>query len=1084
MNKPIEAIYPLSPTQEGILFHALYAPQSGVYFQHLSYTLRGRLDEAAFKLAWERIVERHAVLRTAFSWERRTQPLQIVHKQVPLNWESLDWCAHSAAEQQAQLNAFLFADRARGFRLDRPPLSRFALIRLAPDSYQFVWSFHHLLLDGWSLALVLKEVMALYAALAGGQDLRLGPVRPYREYVAWLNRPDAASSEAFWKDWLKGFTAPTALGIDRAPGSLPDQEAVYAEVHLQLPTATTETLKAIAREHQLTLNTLVQGVWALLVSRYSRTEDVVFGATVSGRTSALTGMDSMVGLFINSLPVRVQVSPESHFLPWLKALQTRQFELQQHQHTPLVQIQGWSELPRGQGLFDSILVFENYPVDDSLKALWQQGGSLEVSDIYPSPERTNYPLSVTAFLGTQLEMRIFYECHRFSSVAIARLAGHLQTLLTGVATDPHRSLALLPMLSEPELTEHRNRNRAATDFPPPACLHRLFEAQVLRSPDALAVLYQNETLSYSQLNRRANQLAHHLQNLGVGPEVPVGLCLQRSPNILVAILATLKAGGAYLPLDPTYPEERLAFLLGDARPPVLISDQTEKPAGYEGHWVSLLVDSEAISQQRDDNPTSAAAPDNLAYIIYTSGSTGTPKGVLVTHANVCRLFTATQPLFHFNHTDVWTLFHSFAFDFSVWEIWGALLHGGKLIVVPYLVSRSPERFYELLLAAQVSVLSQTPSAFRQLIAVEAQKDRDLALRTVVFGGEALQSASLLPWFKRHGDKPQLVNMYGITETTVHVTYSPLSAAATDPGLGVPLADLQLYLLDRQLQPVPVGVVGEICVGGAGVARGYLDRAELTAERFVPNPFDQAGGGRLYRSGDLGRYRSNGQLEYLGRADQQVKLRGFRIEPGEIEAALLSHPAIREAAVLVETGGDGEGRLVAYLVVGGESPLTADLLYGYLKQKLPLYMVPGAFVVLEKLPLSANGKLDRKAVLGLGTGLVPGAGREARTPSEAVLAGIWSEVLGVAVGVSDDFFALGGHSLSATRLISRVREVFQVDLPLRAIFEGASTVAQMAHTLEQLEFERADPEVLARMLRELEQLSDQEVLLLMNEEIAA
>ncbi|HEU4562037.1 MAG TPA: amino acid adenylation domain-containing protein, partial [Longimicrobium sp.] len=633
-------------------------------------------------------------------------------------------------------------------------------------------------------------------------------------------------------------------------------------------------------------------------------------------------------------------------------------------------------------------------------------------------------------------------------------------LVEALELSPGRAIGSLDVLPEAErrqVVEEWNRTQA--EVPADRCIHELFEVQAARTPGAVAVRFEEESLTYAELNEHANRLAHHLVRRGVGPEVRVGLCLERSLEMVVAILAVLKAGGAYVPLDPGYPAERLAFILADSATSVLLTREALRgvlPALEGVEVVSLDGAAEEIAAESAQNPQSGAGPDSLAYVIYTSGSTGHPKGALIEHRNVARLFAATEAGFGFRESDVWTLFHSYAFDFSVWEIWGALLYGGRLVVVPWSVSRDPAAFRQLLARERVTVLSQTPSAFRALAEVDEGEAEPLqALRTVVFGGEALQYESLRGWLDRYGPKrPRLVNMYGITETTVHVTWHTVTGrelkdAGAGSVMGRAIPDLHAYVLDPAGNPSPVGVSGELYVGGAGLARGYLGRPGLTAQRFVPDPFSGEAGARLYRSGDLARWKGDGTLEYLGRIDQQVKIRGFRIELGEIESVLLAQPGVASAAVIVR-GEESDAELVAYLVVAGGMPSSAEL-RDALKRHLPEYMVPAAFVAIDRIPLTANGKLDRRALpapkaaaVGAEDGYVA-----PRTPVEEVLAAIWCEVLRRdRVGAGDDFFAVGGHSLRATQVVSRVREVFDVELPLRAIFE-APTLAELAARLEEI-----------------------------------
>jgi amino acid adenylation domain-containing protein len=591
------------------------------------------------------------------------------------------------------------------------------------------------------------------------------------------------------------------------------------------------------------------------------------------------------------------------------------------------------------------------------------------------------------------------------------------------------------------------------------CIHELFEAQVARRPNAVAVTCGKDVLTYAQLNARANQLAHFLRKRGAGPESLVAMYMDRSLELVIAILAIVKAGAAYVPLDSTYPADRLAFMLDDSKPALLLTEESMRPAIPRCAAQVVCVDTErdAIASEIVQNPVTNANGDNLVYVIYTSGSTGQPKGALITHRNVVRLFEATWPWYQFDEHDVWTMFHSYAFDFSVWEMWGALIHGGRLIVVPYMVSRSPREFYELLHRERVTILNQTPSSFQELMKADeaAGGAHELALRYVIFGGEELQMSSLRAWFERHGDQhPRLVNMYGITETTVHVSYRPLSMADTAAGsvIGRPIPDLEIYLLDAELHPVPPGASGEIFVGGAGVGRGYLQRPELTKQRFVDNPFNGNPVSKLYRSGDLARWLPDGDLEYLGRIDNQVKIRGYRVELNEIVAALNAHPAVQASAVVARKDETANLRLLAYVVISQDKvPPAADELRDLLSARLPDYMVPAVFLQLQSLPLTPNGKLDFNALPAPDdNNMLPNENYVSPcTVLEEKLLLLVADLLGVdRVGMNDNFFLIGGHSLFGTRLIARIRDSFGVDLPLRSIFESP-TPAQLAQQIETL-----------------------------------
>ena len=641
--------------------------------------------------------------------------------------------------------------------------------------------------------------------------------------------------------------------------------------------------------------------------------------------------------------------------------------------------------------------------------------------------------------------------------------------------EPLKNGNALPSASHPPLTaatpsqpeSEQIKSQSTVFFPREKCIHEWFQAQAERTPEATALVFENRYFSYRELNERANQLAHHLRKLGVKPEMLVGLFIDRSLDLVVGLLGILKAGGAYVPMDPQYPQERLAFMMKDAGAAIVVTQKklAQNHPIPEARLICLDIEWPDIASEPKNNPANVTQPDNLAYVIYTSGSTGSPKGSLISHYNVVRLFQATEPWFHFNQNDVWTLFHSSAFDFSVWELWGALFYGGRLVIVSFQTSRSPENFHRLLREEAVTVLNQTPSAFRHLIQADelAGFRHNLSLRLVIFGGEALDFPSLKPWFDRHGDlQPQLVNMYGITETTVHVTYRPIFKSDMSGGsvIGVPIPDLQIHLLDEHRQPVTLGAIGEICVGGTGVGRGYLNRPELTAKKFIPNPFSSNKKELLYCSGDLGRYLPNGDLLYLGRLDGQVKVRGFRIELGEIESGLNRVPGIRESAVVARPNAAGEPVLVAYVVAADTLPTVAEL-RSQLLAHLPDYMVPGVFVPLPALPLTAHGKVDRQALpapdqhrLASGTAFVA-----PRTAAETKLAALWRELLNLPqVGIHDNFFALGGHSLLAVRMVNEIKHRMSFDLPIRLMFQHP-TVQELAKILPAQKNAERKPELL-------------------------
>ncbi|WP_122723483.1 non-ribosomal peptide synthetase, partial [Pseudomonas viridiflava] len=1005
----IEDIYPLSPMQQGMLFHSLFDSGAGNYINQMRVNISG-LDVPRFHNAWQSAVNNHEVLRSCFV-SQSEQSLQVVQRQVTLPFVELD----ARGKPQNWLDDWAQADRQQGFDLAQGPLLRLAVLRTADDRWQLIYTSHHILMDGWSSSRLLGEVLQRYSG-------QMPPKQAgrYRDYIQWLQDQDADVSERFWTAELAELDEPSRLL--QAFKTSTDQQG-YGDYIQLIDADGTRRLNEFAREQHVTLNTLVQSAWLLLLQRYTGQSSVTFGATVAGRPAELSGVEEQLGLFINTLPVIASPRSEQTVGDWVQQVQAKNIALREHEHTPLYTIQRLAR-HSGEALFDNILVFENYPVSEALQ---RAPDGLVFSDLR-NQEQAHYPLTLVVEANDVLSVRFSYDRQHFSAEGILQLAAHFDHLLQCLSASATARLGELALPAVWTQTVQR--------YPSEHCAHQRIEAQASRTPQAIALSLGAEQLSYRQLNRRANQLAHKLREQGVGPDVRVGLAAERSLEMIVGMLAILKAGGAYVPLDPDYPQDRLSFLVHDSGIELLLTQtQLLGQLPIPAH-VQTLDLADALDGYSTENPINQTSPDNLAYVIYTSGSTGKPKGTLLAHHNLMRLFAATDDWFKFNEKDVWTLFHSFAFDFSVWEIFGALLHGGRLVIVPREVTRSPEEFHALLVDQQVTVLNQTPSAFKQLMRVACDSTSVLSLETIIFGGEALDVASLKPWFARFGDQtPRLINMYGITETTVHVTYRPITLADThNPAspIGEAIADLSWYVLDADFNTVAQGCSGELHIGHAGLARGYHNRAALTAERFVPDPFANDGG-RLYRTGDLARYKTAGTIEYAGRIDHQVKIRGFRIELGEIEARLQAHSAVREVIVLAV-----DGQLAAYLLPAQpdqDQQALRGTLKAELRANLPDYMVPTHFIFLDKLPLTANGKLDRKALPAPDAGQLQAAYVAPQGELEEQLASVWSAVLNVEqVGRSDNFFELGGHSLLAVQMLVRVREQLQREVGLKDLFE--------------------------------------------------
>lgn len=1050
----IEDIYPLSPMQEGVLFHTIYSPGMGAYLDQMNFTLQGELDIPAFERAWQRVLNRHTALRAIFVWENRDRPLQVVRQNVTLSLMQHDWRALPPAEQSQRFDEFLDDDRRCGFKLSEAPLMRLTLIRLADSFYQLIWTYHHLLLDGWSLPLLLKEVAFFYEAFRCGEDRQLQPSRPFRDYITWLKRQDAAKAETFWRRTLKGFTAPTPLGGNGHVAAPSNQEKKFKQQEIKLSIETTQTLQALARQNQMTLNTLVQGAWALLLSRYSGESDVLFGAIVSGRPAELAGVESMVGLFINTLPVRAQISPQEKLLPWLKKLQGDQFDIRQYEYSALVEVQGWSEMPRGLPLFESILVFSNYP---EISLLEESGASFKMGDLR-AIERTHYPLTAFGIPGRQLKLWIIYDPERFDDAAIVRRLEHWANLLTGMAANPAGRLAELSLLAPAEkrqlLIEWNDTQR---DYPKARCFHELFAAQVQRMPDAIAVVFDDRQLTYRELDQRANQLAHHLQKMGVGPDVLVGISLERSLDMIIALLGVLKAGGAYVPLDPAFPQERLIYMLQEAQVAVLLTTQltmSDLPLSIE-NCKPICLDTQWSDIAKESNvaPPSDVSAENLAYVIYTSGSTGKPKGVMIPQRALVNFLFSMQREPGIQSNDVLFSVTTLSFDIAGLEFYLPLLAGARVVLVSREVLRDAAKLMPQIQLAGTTVMQATPATWRMLLEAGWEGYRQLK---ILAGGETLPVEVAAKLCERSAS---LWNMYGPTETTIWSTTTCL--AANDPiTIGRPIANTQLYITDQLMQPVAIGIAGELYIGGDGVARGYLKRPDLTAEKFIPNPFFQlrsevspprpSPSTRLYNTGDAAKYQANGNVEFLGRNDFQVKIRGFRIELGDIEAALAQHPGVKQNVVIARQDVPGDQRLSAYIVAHPAAAPAIEELRFFLLNKLPDYMVPSAFVFLENFPLTPNGKVNRRALpapdqqrQNLETAFVA-----PRTEIERMIAAIWREVLRTEqVGLHDNFFDLGGHSLLMTQVYGKILQAFRRDIAMVELFRFP-TVSAMAKYLSQ------------------------------------
>ncbi len=1032
----IKDIYTLSPLQEGILFHCLYDPGSGVYINQYVMPLGGDTDFDSLERAWQMVVNRHPVLRTSFHWEEMERPHQVVYRSAGLRMEKLDWSDISPRDREGKLEEFLKRDRRRGFDLSSVPLMRLILIKMGRDDYRLVWDSHHIVIDAWSGSLIWREVLSYYRSFITGEEISLEKPRPYRDYIMWLRERDLSRAEQYWREELKGFTQPNILEGESPSSGMDEQkgEEGYGDQSINLSSHLTRRLKEFARRNRLTLNTLIQGAWAVLLSRYSGQEDVVYGSTTSGRPAELEGVDSMVGLFINTLPVRIRVEGDREVVSWLRELQGKLTRVREYEYSPLIKVMEWSEVPSGQQLFQTIVVFENVPSGGE-----DSGGEGGISS---GRSRflfsTNYPVTLVINPMSVMGLRVVYDHNLFGDSLMEGLLEHLEVLLGGVAEDEGRRLRDLDIMGDEERERILYRwNDTGCEYGGSESLAGMFREAAGRYGEREAVVCGDESISYSELDERSDCLAGYLRGLGVGFEDQVGVYMHRGLDMMVSVLGILKGGGAYVPLDREYPVERLSYMVECSGIEVVLV------SGGGGGLIpgiretDVLGDWDEISVCRDSCPGDGVSGDSVGYVLYTSGSTGRPKGVLMPVGSLVNLIRWQVDEFGDEGAGRRVLqFASLSFDVSFQEMFSTWVSGGVVDVVSSEVKKDPERLWGHIAERGIERVFLPFVALQQLAGVSGGGMRGSELKEVITAGEQLRvTESVREMFRGSGCR--LINQYGPTET--HVVTAEWLGDDVDswevlPSIGAPVSNVRLYLLDGDLEPVPVGVEGELYVGGSAVSRGYGGEGGRTAESYLPDRYG-GGGGRLYATGDIGRYRPDGRIDFIGRRDDQVKVRGYRVELGEVESVLCGYEGVRDAVVVSrEYEGTGVG-LTGYLIMDGD--IEVDGLRDYLGDRLPGYMIPAEFIRVDEFPLTPSGKVDR-------SGLPEPEGRRIsrggeyvapETEVEEALASVWSEILGLdRVGVEDNFFELGGHSLLATRVVSRVREMFQIELPLRTLFE--------------------------------------------------
>ncbi|MEX5546639.1 non-ribosomal peptide synthetase [Pseudomonas pergaminensis] len=1051
----IEDVYPLTPMQEGLLLHTLLEPGTGLYYMQDRYRINSALDPERFAQAWQAVIARHEALRASFCWNVGEDMLQVIHTPGSTPIEYLDWSEDPESEQEPRLQALLKQEREAGFDLLNQAPFHLRLIRVGAERYWFMMSNHHILIDAWCRSLLMNDFFEIYMALSEGREAQLATPPRYRDYIAWLQRQNLNEARQWWQQNLQGFERTTPIPSDRPflrehaghSGGM-----VVGDCYTRLDARDGAQLRELAQAHQLTVNTFAQAAWALVLRRLSGDRDVLFGVTVAGRPVEMPEMQRTVGLFINSIALRVKLPEDDQrcsVRQWLSGLLDSNMQLREYEYLPLVTIQEHSELPKGQPLFDSLFVFENAPVEVSVLDRAQSLNATSDS----GRTHTNFPLTAVCYPGDDLGLHLSYDQRYFDETTVQGMLGEFKRLLLALVQGFHGDMADLPLIGEQErgfLVE--GCNQSEHDYPLERSYVELFEAQVSAHPQRVAASWLDQQWTYDELNRRSNGLGHALISAGVGLDQPVALLAERNLDLLGMIIGSFKAGAGYLPLDPGLPSQRLRSIIDLSRTPLLVCTEACREQAIElleGFDCQLLVWEEVPA--RGENPGIYSGPDNLAYVIYTSGSTGLPKGVMVEQRGMLNNQLSKVPYLALSDADVIAQTASQSFDISVWQFLAAPLFGARVDIVPNTLAHDPQGLLEHVQAQGITVLESVPSLIQGMLAQE-RIGLD-GLRWMLPTGEAMPPELAHQWLLRY---PQigLVNAYGPAECSDDVAFYRVDLASTRGTylpIGTPTDNNRLYLLDGALELVPQGAVGELCVAGTGVGRGYVSDPLRTAPVFVPNPFGAAGE-RLYRTGDLARRRSDGVLEYVGRIDHQVKIRGYRIELGEIEARLHEQPEVRDAAVGVQEGVNGK-HLVGYLVAADAALNPGerlDRIKQRLRAELPEYMVPLHWLWLDRLPLNANGKLDRKALPTLEIGQLHSQDYLApRNELETTLAAIWAEVLKVdRVGVEDNFFELGGHSLLATQIASRVQKTLQRDVPLRAMFE-CSTVAELAEYIDGL-----------------------------------
>ncbi|HMQ70356.1 MAG TPA: amino acid adenylation domain-containing protein, partial [Ignavibacteria bacterium] len=1033
-RETLESIYRLSGLQQGMLFHALYDSESGAYTEQLSCYMN-KPDMDILKKSWNYLLKDHSILRSGFYYEEFSVPVQCVYKNAELPLTVLDYSNMNSDEQAAALKELEETDHSKGFDFKEVPLMRITLIKLEENRYKMLWTSHHILFDGWSLSILMGEFLNNYEILLSGKIPEERVEDRFEDYIRYLERSDKVQQEKYWREYMRGVEESTLLPFIGSTSDRTKGVGEYGNILLKLDKETTSKAENYAQSHRITLNTLIQGVWSYLLHAYTGNKDITFGVIVSGRPDDFQGIEQRVGLYINTLPLHSILEKGKRTESWLQDIQKDQVSSRQYQYTPLQEIQSWTGV--SGDLFDSILVFENYPVSDIIMS---QEWTLKIDDV-KMKDQTNYPMTVLVGGVQEINVNFNYNKEILKDEFASEIREHFENVLMQIISNEAEIINDIKLLShEEERQVIAGFNNTEADYPKDKSLVDLFEEQAAKNPETTAVEFEEKIVSYKELNELSNRIAHLLRSEGVKEETLVPVCMERSVNMIAGIIGTLKAGGAYVPIDPEYPQERINFMLDDTGAKIILSSKLINDRINFGSNVKVIEIDEnnsVLNSQKDSNPDERVKPDNLTYVLYTSGSTGNPKGVRMPGRGLVNLLSWQDRQFENKKRKV-LQFTSLNFDVSFQEIFSTLCYGSTLCLISADRRIDMEEVTNDIAKYGITHLFVPYIVLKNLSEILRERSGDnLPLEQIITAGEQLKITEDIKAILDKGIS--IVNQYGPTEAHVVSSYTLVNSRDLPvlPPIGKPIFNTQLYILNEDQKPVPVGVKGELYIGGIQIARGYLNLPELTNRSFIKDPFSKDPDARLYRTGDTARWLSDGNIEYTGRADDQIKIRGYRVELGEIESIIQQHKSVRKAVTLAKEDNTGNKRLAAYVVP--EDNFDKEEIISYIKAKLPEYMVPSLWVEVEEIPLTPNGKVDKRALPDPDiTAGISGNYEEPRNETEEKLALIWQDLLGSGkIGIHDNFFELGGHSLLATRAVSAIRKQFSVNIPIKSLFEFTS-----------------------------------------------